>query len=280
MNDSDKNKDALLRLIDSLAYMNDENWEKGGASNFARSFSEYYASGGINKYSVTYRWVQTTNHENFEYLLYRIKSVDTILKEQHSTYTKTFEKLMDYINLEISRAENVRDLKKQALEAGNFLEQSKKIASQVKNVKEKLKEELWEEKKSSNIQAVTVLGIFTGIVMSFFGSFKLFESALGNLTSQNDYKLIFLISFIGFVFFNSVFLLIFASAKVGNNRIHLDCKYGECKDAKGNVICSKGKEKACGILGRLFHGYTFVLFVDIVIILTMVVTGYFYFSHS
>ena len=283
--DNSKKGDPLLRLIENIVLMDDQKWEIGSADKFAQLFSDYYNNGGINKYSVTYQWVQRTNPGNYEYLFQRTEDIKNVLEEKNYDCIPKFNKLVDYINLEISRAENVKELKKRTLVAQKSLKKVEEIASQVKDDETKLKNELLEEKKSSNAQAITVLSIFTGIVMSFFGGFKLFEEAVGNLTTKNDYKLIFIISFIGFIFFNSIFILIYAASKIGNNKIY-SCKYGQCRDADGNITCNRKKsffsflskeQKTCGFFGKILHGYSFVLLVNIVIILVMIASGTLYY---
>lgn len=284
MNDD---QDALLRLITNTVFMNEKTWAEKGAQSSAHDFNCYYANGGINKYSITYNWVHNNDPGNFEYLAFRAKDILEVLKKEQSEYLKNFEKLVDYINLEISRYDNIKELKEQSFNAQKSLQEVEKIASQFEKEKNQLKEELWEEKKSASIQSVTVLSIFTGIVMSFFGGFKLFEVAVGNMTTQNDYKLIFLISFIGFVFFNIIFVLLFASSKISNSSVHLDCKYGKCRDECGNILCERNKKKyyikhtfsICGIFGRLIHRYTYILVIDAVIVIVMMVSGIFYYAN-
>lgn len=58
--------------------------------------------------------------------------------------------------------------------------------------------------KNIEISVISVVSIFTGIIMVFFGGFKLFELAVGNLTTQNDYKILLILTIISFTFFNSI----------------------------------------------------------------------------
>jgi hypothetical protein len=248
-------KDALLRLIDSLTYMNDEKWEKDGAIDFARSFSEYYDSGGINKYSVTYRWVQTTNQENFEYLLYRIKSVDDVLKEQNSPHTKDFEKLIDYINLEISRANNVKEIRGQAKNTELSLNKIKTLAANIKEDETKQKEDLQNAKMALNTQSITVLSIFSAIVISFFGGINFIGNAIASAYQTKTYKVIMIILIAGLVLFNVIFLLLYMISRITERDIYVKCKTDDCS-------CNP----KCGELKRFYHRLPYVFWINVFLV--------------
>ncbi|MFU0834004.1 MAG: hypothetical protein ACFWUC_13860 [Oscillospiraceae bacterium] len=261
MNDTDmQSTDTLLRLINNLAFMDDQEWEKDGASVLAQSFSDYYASGGFNKYSVTYRWVHITNPENYEYLLFRIKSVGKVLKQNNSVYLRDFEKLIDYINLEISRARNVKEIADQARNTKLSLEEIKELASNIKNDEKKQKEDLQNTKMALNTQSITVLSIFSAIVISFFGGINFIGNAISSAYQTQIFKVIMIILIAGLVLFNVIFLLLYMVSRIIEKNIYAKCKTDDCS-------CDP---RCCGF-NRFRHRLPYVFWINIFLVVLTVI---------
>lgn len=82
------------------------------------------------------------------------------------------------------------------------------------------------------ITSITTLSIFTGILMAFVGGFQGATQAFSNLTTQNDFKLFFLISLLAFLIFNVLLLFVNLILKVNS---HIEIKNG----LKGTVIVTE-----------------------------------------
>ena len=113
---------------------------------------------------------------------------------------KKVAKLADHIQLEavrLGRIENIKYIGQQ-IKNESIMEQEK--------LKENVKksEELEEELKNVNTQLVSVLGIFTGIVLSIFGGISFFSSVFNNIDNVGKYRLIFIASLTGFILFNLI----------------------------------------------------------------------------
>ncbi len=79
-----------------------------------------------------------------------------------------------------------------------------KIASAEKTTKD-----IEDRLRTNTISSITVLSIFTGIVMAFMGGFQLAAGAFSLLHSTAMYRILSLCSFIGWIIFNGLLLFVF-----------------------------------------------------------------------
>ena len=77
------------------------------------------------------------------------------------------------------------------------------FASLSKNAK-RLKHDI----KSMNAQMVSVLGIFSAVIIAFFGGLSYFTSVFANANEMPIYKALMLVSLLGLVIFNTVLFLL------------------------------------------------------------------------
>lgn len=105
------------------------------------------------------------------------------------------------------------------------------------------------------IDLVAVLGIFSGIMMTFIGAFQLFQISIGNLTKQNDFKVLFCICIVAFVFFNTLVLF-----------IHVISKFGT------GLESSPSKHKLIARIRR----YPFVFIINFVLVILIFMCGFLY----
>ena len=74
--------------------------------------------------------------------------------------------------------------------------------------------------RNNTVGSLTILSIFTGIVMAFSGGFQLISSFFSNISNQSDFKLIFVLCLSSFVLFNCLYLfirMIVSTSKVGSS---------------------------------------------------------------
>ncbi|EJA6849119.1 hypothetical protein QQO53_16425 [Clostridioides difficile] len=105
---------------------------------------------------------------------------------------------------------------------------------------------------------ITILGLFSAIVITFFGGLSTINGILSNMDSISKYRLIFIILLMMFAMFNIIFLLLYYVSALTGKRISKNCeqnceiykkqraegnnhrsnnKWIECKNKK--ILCSK-----------------------------------------
>lgn len=119
-------------------------------------------------------------------------------------------KLLDHINLQIQYSfsilgveTTIQKFREEKEQASATIEDAKKTALESK-----------EESKSVKQQVISILGIFSGIVVAFSFSITTIGEALSNVTSMNVHKIAFLIFALGIVFVNALTLLMVFVAKL------------------------------------------------------------------
>ena len=145
---------------------------------------------------------QKTFPDQRDNLTNHVDRILSYLNENNSSsdIVKKVAKLADHIQLEsvrLSRIENIKYIGQQ-IKSESTLEQNK--------LKENVKksEELKEDLKNMNTQLVSVLGIFTGIVLSIFGGISLFSSIFNNINNVGKYRIVFITALTGFILFNLI----------------------------------------------------------------------------
>ena len=190
----------------------------------------YYANNKRHKYSEVSVYLMET--DDIEYLLENLRRVQNRLgehSEDEATSIKVF-KLIDHISLELNRtkynSKNFRDMQVSTMNAAlseasrtiNSVvdkmrqEQSEKINTEIKEFKRGT-DELRDKVDDSYTQFVSILGIFSAIVLVFFGGMDAFGSIFANMQNIGKVKLAFSISLIGVIIFNLIFMFLYVLAK-------------------------------------------------------------------
>lgn len=173
-------------------------------------------------YSASYRWIIDAEDGTEEYLSHRLDLIETYLRHFEQADEKVLEKfvkLRDYISLEAARATRYRDVKILSDNAQGML-------SKIEMISEKAEE----ERKDSAAQTITVLSIFTGIAMAFFGGFSLLGSAFNNIAYGLPSAAIMAI-LVGIVLFNTVFSFIYFASRISGHRIS-NCEAESCTNCQ------------------------------------------------
>ena len=131
--------------------------------------------------------------------------------------------------MEAVRAARYRDVEILKSDAQNML-------SKIKTISEKAEE----ERKDSAAQTITVLSIFTGIAMAFFGGFSLLGSAFNNIAYGLPSAAIMAI-LVGIVLFNTVFSFIYFASKISGHTVS-NCKEDSCRNCN-NKCYEKSENK-------------------------------------
>jgi len=119
-------------------------------------------------------------------------------------------KISDHIKLEKLRQENLRQNHKQ--QVVRFINrQTTKIQESHDVLNSKI--------DKIDVSAVTILGVFTAITISVFGTLNIFSSLLFNLYMLSIPRALFSFAFSGFIIFNTIFLLLHTISKFTNTSL-------------------------------------------------------------
>lgn len=191
----------------------------------------YYANNKRHKYSEVSAYLMET--DDIEYLLENLRRVQDRLSEctaDEAISIKVF-KLIDHISLELNRtkynSKNFREMQVSTMNAA-LATASQAINSAVNEMRqeqsEKMEIEIVEFKKGteelklkvddSYTQFVSILGIFSAIVLVFFGGMNAFGAIFSNMQNIGRFKLVFVTSLVGVIVFNLVFMFLYVLAKL------------------------------------------------------------------
>ncbi len=199
--------------------------------NLCHIVKDYYANNKRHKYSEISVYLMET--DDIEYLLENLRKIQDRLREHpedESVSIKVF-KLIDHITLELNRtkynSKNFRDMQiasmNEALNSASKeirkvtdefrAEQAKKMNLEIEDFRNET-EDLKRKVDDSYSQFVSILGIFSAVVLVFFGGLTAFNSIFANMQHIGRFKLSFTIALVGIIIFNLVFMFLYVLAKL------------------------------------------------------------------
>lgn len=255
----------LSALIKKIAYA--DRMDNATAETYAEKLNDYYNAGHYNLYSSTYQWMRSdaADDSDLDYLEYNFNQIIAAYQRKYpkdEEGQKRVTKLADYILLEQARKGVQSSLE---LDVKSNLTDAKIVLQDLK----KLKGEIEDSRKESSAQTITVLSIFTGIAMAFFGGFSLLGSAFGSL--QYGAPAVAIVSLIvGLILFNTIFVFLYVASKISGNPIS-GCGNRECiscqDDCEGKESWRKRISKRYQFIYVINKVLLFVLAVSVVIYL-------------
>ena len=136
-------------------------------------------------------------------------------QEVVSRITKSLRKLQDHIELEGIRLNRMSQIEFLADHARNTQYESivlnKKTGKAVKRLEKRV--------TGFHEQSITILGIFSAVVVGFMAELSMFTSGFNELNSENLYIITFYSVAVGIVVFNTLFMLIFFIAEMSGHSI-------------------------------------------------------------
>lgn len=216
----------LLRKIASSEINNNEQLDE-----LCDIVKKYYTDNKRHKYSEVSAYLMET--KDIEYLLENLRKIQDRLNEHsedENVSIKVF-KLIDHISLELNRtnynSKSFSDMQVNMLnmalsEASKQIhtavddirqEQTRKIEFEVDEFK-KGTGELKERVEDSYTQFVSILGIFSAIVLVFFGGMDGFGSIFSNMQNIGRFKLTFVVAMVGMIVFDIIFMFLYILAKL------------------------------------------------------------------
>ena len=89
-------------------------------------------------------------------------------------------------------------------------------------------------------QSIAILGIFSGIVLGFSTEIKLLTETFSNINNMNVKNMLLYLLIVGFIAFNTLFMLMYAVSKIANQSIAASCKGRECESCPENHRAGDG----------------------------------------
>lgn len=137
------------------------------------------------------RGVFTTNIEKL--LMHSLEPINGVNED----CKKIIVKIYDHFHLYLNQIENINNV----------------FANGIEETKNNLKTEI----KGIEKEYISILGIFSSVVLAFVGGMAFSSSVLENINKASIYRTILIALIIGFVFFNIIHLMIYFICKINNH---------------------------------------------------------------
>ena len=218
----------------------------------SEEFRVYYNNKGRHLYSEVSTFLYKVNEEDLDYVYDNVESVHRVLlsydEENNTEYARKILKLEDHIRLEILRAQHLKDVQNnnaaRLIRRINILSKNTNEYTKKFNSLNKQYEKQRESVDGLNSQIISVIGIFSAIVITFFGGINFIESVLNSINKVSKYRLVFAILITGFVMFNTIFMLLNFISKLTNKNIRSFCEH-YIEENKCRYNCANKKRIKC-----------------------------------
>ncbi|CUO26725.1 MAG: hypothetical protein SO136_06050 [Sarcina ventriculi] len=202
--------------------------------------------------------------ENPAYIEEKILNVCSITKDfDNEKFMKCFEKFKDHLELEVLRSKALKNdqtdfIKRHTEELDNSIQKTKNGFIQRT---EKLEEKL-------NTGFISILGIFSAIIVTFFGGLNVVGNILGFIGNEKISKIQIIIfsCLLGLIVFNIIFMFLYILSKLIEKDIGKDCpddiveKYKSAKFFKIYYL-----SKITQIRYPIFYYFNFLMIIGIVL---------------
>lgn len=291
MTDFERNS-KLNDLIDELAvsehYWNDKIYIQHG-----KILSDIYSEGNyITKnsqvFSILSKYFESNRSqlEGLNFNLEQLTKYITLEKFGEITFNG-FQALHDQINLEIGRYHLYeKKLKVQSGAQGSVdtnelrlkikkLENDIEISNAVTADAKKAMIEVDSKLERNSISSITALTIFSAVILTFSGGFNLVTGVLSEISSVSALKLTLISSLLGFILYNTIFMLLYVVAKMTGKSISGYCKYFRRSSDDDDTLqnCENGyclrNNTGDNLMCKVIRKYTLTLTINLIFVLIM-----------
>lgn len=186
------------------------------AYEFLEKFDEIYADASFrHSYSLLSRCLgtyQADERDSVPVVLARVVQV-AALREQTETNArvlKSLQKLLDHVELECLRLNRMDEIRNLAATSKSQQQEASEITQKVSEDAKLLETKV----KGFHEQSITILGIFSAVVVGFMAEISLFTKGFETLTAENVCSVLFYCDVVGVIVFDTLFMLIFFVAKI------------------------------------------------------------------
>ncbi|WP_164690237.1 hypothetical protein [Paraclostridium sordellii] len=240
-------------------------------------------------YSEIAQFVFSSENEDIDYLLRNLEIFEERAnKECNEVLNKGINKVKNHIQLEVCRMQFLEKNQKQQLEKisedtfekfkplnkkiCDYEETAKKHEKTMENHEVTMKDHR-KEIKNWNANIVTILGLFSAIVLTFFGGMSGIGSIFNKVDSISIYRLIFVIFIIIFAMFNIIFMLLYYIAIITGKHLNRECtntctKFEALENREdsdtGSKLCARKKKRCC------FKRYPVIVYFNLIICIMII----------
>ncbi len=260
--------DYSIQINKVIREMAKQNLQEDAINRISSELSALYKKGVRNNYFALFSAISELskgNIESFDALNANIDLLNQHVKGRfadNENILMGFEKLNQYVKLEANRAsynqgqlEKIRAATEQFEKQKNELE---KMEHRLKDYEDKLS--IAESGYINNLLAV--LGVFSGIIIAFFGGLEYISSVFNNIGDVGRYRLVFISVVLGFVIFNTVSIMLIFLGKMIDKDIYRPCKTLNCS-------C----DKKCGFIKRIHNKLPYIYYINFFLISIMIGTA-------
>lgn len=191
-----------------------------------------------------------------------LEELDKQPRESMAFARKGVFKLAYHVSLETVRLNRMNHIDFLASEAMKNLDATQKMQDENEEKVENLSKSI----NSFHGQSITILGIFTGIVIGFTSGMELIEGALNALPQIGMKDTVVLISVLGIILFNILFMFMYILSRISEKSVAIACKHKDCKR------CRDG----CKLITKAWRKYPYVLVCNGILILILLGVVVFY----
>lgn len=210
MDNDQKKMDDLLRILDELLEYPIETSDDITDAELEHYYNEFctiYCHHFRHWYSLLSGYLEEKTPDVYSYLSNGIRLISDYGKTHHSQKDEVnagIDKLLDHVDLESIRNDRMQAVQCITTETRNLYA---KTAQQTKEAQEKASE-VKKSVEHFHEQSISILGIFSAVVLAFMGGISFSSSVLENFAAVSMFRLIITIVLLGFVIFNALFILL------------------------------------------------------------------------
>lgn len=178
----------------------------------------------------------SADKDSREYICGYLKDMCEIAKDNKENslkFVESLERISDHVNLENIRMVELTKISAEANKAftevndvkarySELEEKWQNINSEAEKVDQKLKK-MDKDIDNSTSKSITILGIFSGIVMAFTGGLSFIASSLENMNEVSIYRLVLVIILLSMGIFNVIFMLMHTIGKFTSSYVGGEC---------------------------------------------------------
>lgn len=194
--------DMLLpqNLVETLSDIDDEKVRR-----YYEQLSQVYADGFRHRYSDISAFLGNNSPDVYSSLDNWLTAVSSYAEEndQDGDTALKIIKLLDHIRLEMIRIDRMKAVAQYANQSVVISEQIHDVAQETSDIVMAAEEKV----KHFNEQSIAILSIFSAVILAFMGGISFSSGVLGSIAQASMFRLIITILLLGFVLFNSIFIL-------------------------------------------------------------------------
>ena len=232
MQNNTKDTVEMLTLFSSEKYSTEESDKK----EILKKFIEYYTKHQRHQYPVISKFVSDKMGESEDSISYILNNIEDMLlflkyktedlrefieserKLKAEELILNIEKIYDHVALEEER------IKSNSISVRNSNEQiERNVINTFNSITDSFQEKVDEISNSLNANIITVVGLFSAIIFVFFGGITTLSSFVDGVFEINKKEELLCpllaLLVVGFIIFNTIFLLLYTIAKIVNKNI-------------------------------------------------------------